>query len=397
MRAAGGFKLKAAMSLGLLFATAVTFLACSRAPAAIEHTVIILQENHTFDNYFGTFPGADGATSGLTSTGLVVPLGPMPDADQASLCNSWDCAIQAMDAGKMDGFDLISGGLAPYTQATEQEIPNYWEYARHFVLADRYFTSVHGPSLPNHLFTVAAQSGGAIDNGFGTSGGTACDGSPSGTVAVIDPNGNRTQQSPCFDFMTLPDLLERAGISWKYYIDGDGIFATIRHIRNSSMWTNNRGTSAQFLLDAQSGQLPAVSWLIAPWGGSEHPPNSVCAGDNQTAGFVNAIMQGPAWISTVVFVTYDDFGGFYDHVPPPQVDQLGLGPRVPLLIISPFAKPGYVSHTVYEHSSILKFIETRYRLQSLTRRDAAASNMLDSFDFSQPPQPPLILQSRPCP
>ena len=197
--------------------------------------------------------------------------------------------------------------------------------------------------------------------------------------------------------MTLPDLLERAGISWKYYIDGDGIFATIRHIRNSSMWTNNRGTSAQFLLDAQSGQLPAVSWLIAPWEGSEHPPNSVCAGDNRTAGFVNAIMQGPAWISTVVFVTYDDFGGFYDHVPPPQVDQHGLVPRVPLLIISPFAKPGYVSHTVYEHSSILKFIETRYRLQSLTRRDAAASNMLDSFDFSQPPQPPLILQSRPCP
>ena len=126
MRAAGGFRLKAAISLGLLFATAVTFLACSRASGAIEHTVIILQENHTFDNYFGTFPGADGATSGLTSTGLVVPLSPMPDADQASLCNSWDCAIQAMDAGKMDGFDLISGGLAAYTQATEQEIPNYW-------------------------------------------------------------------------------------------------------------------------------------------------------------------------------------------------------------------------------------------------------------------------------
>jgi phospholipase C len=320
----------------------------------------------------------------------------MPDAYQASLCNGWDCAIQSMDGGKMDGFDLISGGLAAYTQVTEQQIPNYWEYARHFVLADRYFTSVHGPSLPNHLFTVAAQSGGVIDNPSGTSGGTACDGSPSGTVTVLDANGNWTRQSPCFDFMTLPDLLERAGISWKDYTDGDGIVAKIRHIRNSSMWTNNRATLAQFLQDAQSGQLPAVSWF-EPWEGSEHPPESVCAGDNQIAGLVNAIMQGPAWNSTVVFVTYDDFGGFYDHVPPPQVDEQGLGPRVPLLIISPFAKPGYVSHTVYEHSSILKFIETRYQLQSLTPRDAAASNMLDSFDFGQPPQPPLILPSHQCP
>jgi len=277
MRAAGGFKLKAAMSLGLLFATAVTFLACSRAPAAIEHTVIILQENHTFDNYFGTFPGADGATSGLTSTGPVVPLSPMPDAYQASLCNSWDCAIQAMDAGKMDGFDLISGGLAPYTQATEQEIPNYWEYARHFVLADRYFTSVHGPSLPNHLFTVAAQSGGAIDNEFGTSGGTACDGSPSGTVAVIDPNGNRRRQSPCFDFMTLPDLLERAGISWKYYIDGDGIFATIRHIRNSSMWTNNRGHVGAISSGCSEWAVTGGELASRTVGGQRTPPEQcVC-------------------------------------------------------------------------------------------------------------------------
>ena len=163
------------------------------------------------------------------------------------------------------------------------------------------------------------------------------------------------------------------------------------------MWTQNQGTTAQFLQDAQSGQLPAVSWLILPYGGSEHPPNSICARDNQTAEYINAIMQGPAWSSTVIFVTYDDFGGFYDHVPPPQLDQFGLGPRVPLLIISPFAKPGYISHTVYEHSSMLKFVETRYQLPSLTARDAAANDMLDSFSFSQPPQPPLILQPHQCP
>lgn len=399
MRAAGNLRLKAALFLGGLLSIALSLLACSgHDPAAIQHTVIIVQENHTFDNYFGTFPGAEGATSGPTSTGTVVPLTPLPDMNFAPLCNSWDCAIQAMDGGKMDNFDLISGGLTAYTQASQEQIPHYWAYAQHFVLADHYFTSVHGPSLPNHLFTVAAQSGGVIDNvGSSGAGGVACDGSATGTVTVIDVNGNRTTESPCFDFKTLADLLEAAGISWKYYIDGDGIFAVFRQIRNSPMWTNNRGSSAQFLQDAQSGHLPAVSWLITPWAGSEHPPNSICAGDNLTAQFVNAVMQGPAWNSTAIFVTYDDFGGSYDHVPPPQLDQFGLGPRVPLLIISPFAKPGYISHTVYEHSSLLKFVETRYRLQSLTARDAAASNMFDSFDFSQSPQPPLILQSHGCP
>jgi phospholipase C len=140
---------KATLTLAVLLAVALSFWACSgRQPAGIEHTVIILQENHTFDNYFGTFPGADGATSGLTSTGMRVSLTPLPEMDYANLCNSWDCALQAMDGGKMDSFDLINGGLSAYTQAPSQEIPHYWEYAQHFVLADRYFTSVHGPSLP---------------------------------------------------------------------------------------------------------------------------------------------------------------------------------------------------------------------------------------------------------
>jgi len=128
--------------------------------SAIRHIVFIISENHTFDNYFGTFPGADGATSGLLSNGQWIPLSPMPDAYEGTgLCNGWDCALQAMDAGKMDRFDLISGGTwTAFTQAQEQEIPNYWAYARRFAIADRYFTSVHGPSLPNHLFAISAQS-----------------------------------------------------------------------------------------------------------------------------------------------------------------------------------------------------------------------------------------------
>ena len=364
----------------------------------MEHVVLIFKENHTFNNYFGTFPGAEGTTTGLTSIGLTVPLVPMPDADQAQLCNSWDCAIQAINGGRMDGFELISSGLSAYTQVSEQQIPNYWQYARHFTLADRYFTSVHGPSLPNHLFTLAAQSGGVIDNVSSSTDGVACDGTPTGTVTVIDTNGKRTAQSPCFDFTTLADLLGAAGLSWKYYIDGGGgTFGLIRHIRKGSIWANAQNSTAQFLEDAQSGQLPTMSWLIPSWTESEHPPNSICAGDNSTAQFVNAIMQGPEWNSTVVFITDDDFGGLYDHVPPPQVDRDGLGPRVPLLIISPFAKSGYISHVIYEHSSILKFVETEYHLPSLTARDATASDMLDSFDFNRLPLPPLVLPSHNCP
>jgi len=389
---------KAFLSLEILLVFAFGLLACSgRRRPAIQHTVIILQENHTFDNYFGTFPGADGVTRGVTSTGSLVPLTPMTDVYTAPVCNSWDCAIQAMDGGKMDSFDRLSGGLSAYTQASQQEIPHYWQYAQHFVLADHYFTSVHGPSLPNHLFAIAAQSGGVIDNISLGSGGVACDGTATGTVTVIDTQGNRTPVSPCFDFTTLADLLAAAGISWKYYIDGGGIFSIIRHIRNSPTWPQNQGTTAQFLADAQNGNLPAVSWLIPPFENSEHPPSSICAGENQTTAFVNAVMQGPAWNSSVIFVTYDDFGGFYDHVPPPQLDQQGLGPRVPLLIISPFAKPGYISHTLYEHSSLVKFVETLYQLRNLTARDAAANNLLDSFDFRQTPQPPLILAPRQCP
>jgi phospholipase C len=367
--------------------------------SAIQHTVFIINENHTFDNFFGTFPGADGTTSGQLSSGQWIPLRPMPDRYQgATLCNSWDCSLEAIDSGKMDKFDVISGGTwSAYTQLKEGDISDYWAYARRFALADHYFTSVHGPSLPNHFFAIAAQSGGAIDNGGNPGPGTDCEGASWGTVTVIEKYGRRAQHAPCFDFKTMPDLLEEAGITWRYYAERGGFLSSIGHIRKSDLWKKDVVPPAQFLADANAGHLPAVSWLLPPAGESEHPPESVCEGENWSVKVLNAVMHGPDWHSTVVFVTWDDFGGLYDHLAPPQVDQFGLGPRVPLLIISPYAKRGYVSHTVYDHTSVLKFIETRYGLQVLTSRDAAASNMLDSFDFDQAPQPPLLLQSRTCP
>jgi phospholipase C len=305
----------------------------------------------------------------------------------------------------MDKFDVMNGATwGAYVQAREKDIPNYWAYARRFALADNYFTSVHGPSLPNHLFAIAAQSGGAIDNAGGAidnegnpGQGTDCGGSSWGTVTVIDEYGNRSQQPPCFDFPTLPDSLTKAGISWKYYAEGGGFLSTIGHIYKSPSWPVSIAAPEQFLTDARTGHLPAMSWLLPPRPDSEHPPNSMCEGENWTVTVLNAVMQGPDWNSTAVFIAWDDFGGLYDHVPPPQVDEFGLGPRVPLLIISPYAKPGYVSHTVYDHTSILKFVETRYGLPALTSRDAWANAMLDSFDFDQPPRPPVLLGTRTCP
>jgi phospholipase C len=378
--------------------TAISGSGAAKDITAIQHIVFIFKENHTFDNYFGTFPGADGVTSGTTSTGQMVRLSHMSDRYQiGNWCNSWNCALQAMDDGKMDQFDLING-LGSYTQVTEQDIPNYWAYARQFVLADRYFTSLRGPSFPNHLYSVAAQSGGVIGNTVNATAAGDCHGDPTATVPVMDNSGNITEQFPCFDFQTLADSFEKAGLTWKYYDDyPGGVFNSIKHILNSPQWSDHIATATQFAMDAQSGQLPAMSWLLPAFAESEHPPESVCEGENWTVANLNAVMTGPDWNSTVVFITYDDYGGFYDHVPPPQIDRYGLGPRVPLLIVSPYARAGFISHTLYELSSVLKFVETRYALPSLTARDGMASDMSDAFDLSQPPQPPLILQPRQCP
>lgn len=376
----------------------------------IQHIVFIVKENRTFDNYFGTFPNANGATSGTLSTGQVIPLGHTPDVMPNDIAHNWTAVHMAVDGGKMDKFDLIQGGgtlvngtpLA-YTQLQQSDIPNYWAYAQTFVLSDNTFSSLEGPSFPNHLYTVAAQSGGAINLPNNTVGDWGCDAPANATVQILDPDGTQHVQFPCFDFQTVADSLQSKGISWKYYAPGQGqsgyIWSTldeIRHIRFGSMWNTNVVSDTQFITDAQNGNLPAVSWLVTSIALSDHPPNSACQGENWTVQQVNAIMQGPDWKSTAIFLTWDDFGGFYDHVPPPTVDNYGFGPRVPMIIISPFAKTEFVSHTQYEFSSVLKFIETRFGITALTGRDAVANDMTDSFDFTQPPRPPLILQTRAC-
>ena len=382
--------------------------------SAIQHIVFIVKENRTFDNYFGTYPGANGATTGRLSTGQVIPLGHQPDISfPFDINHGWGAALEGMDGGKMDRFDLndganVNGNLLAYTQLTAADIPNYFRYAHHFVLSDAMFSSIKSSSFANHLYIVAAQDNNALDLNVGglPQGNPAwgCD-SPAGYVALLmDTAGNLSEQPPCWDFQTLADSLQNAGVSWGFYAPAKGVpghnFSTldaISHIRYSPLWTTNVFPDTKFIHDAKSGTLPAVSWLSTGIG-SEHPNlSSVCVGENWTVNQINAIMQGPDWNSTAIFLTWDDFGGFYDHVTPPGVDAFGLGPRVPLLIISPYAKPGHISRTRYEFASILKFIEERYGLPPLTARDAGANDTTDSFDFTQTPQGPLILPTHSCP
>jgi phospholipase C len=382
--------------------------------SAIQHIVFIVKENRTFDNYFGTYPGANGATTGTLSTGQVIPLGHQPDLSFPwDINHGWGSALEGMDGGKMDRFDLndganVNGNLLAYTQLTQADIPNYFTYAQNFVLGDAMFSSIRSSSFSNHLYIVAAQDNNALDiNVPSVARGNpawGCD-SPLGyTALLMDGQGNLSQQPPCWDFQTLADSLQNGGISWGFYAPPAGApghnFSTldaISHIRYGPLWTSNIFPDTQFVSDAQSGNLPAVSWLSTGVG-SEHPNlSSVCVGENWTVNQINAIMQGPDWNSTAIFVTWDDFGGFFDHVTPPGVDSLGLGPRVPLLVISPYARAGYISHTQYEFSSVLKFIEERYGLPPLTARDASANDTSDSFDFTQSARAPLILVPRNCP
>jgi len=378
----------------------------------IQHVVFIVKENRSFDNYFGLFPGANGASQGTLSNGQVVPLWHMQDAPYHDMAHDWISANDAIDGGKMDGFDLIfqanvDGDYLSYSQLQQSDIPNYWTYAKNFVLGDAFFSSLHGPSLPNHFYTIAATSWGVISTPDVSSSNNSwgCDTTnPNMTVQQMNSNGQIMNVFPCFDYTTLADVMDNAGVSWKYYAPSEGqrgysfsVYNNIRHIRYGSDWTNDVVPDPSFENDALTGNLPAVSWVVTGYA-NEHPPNPSCFGENWTVSKINSIMQGPDWPTTAIFLEWDDFGGQYDHVVPPSVDQFGYGPRVPFMIISPYPKkPGYISHTIYEHSSIVRFIEETFGLPNLGNRDVTANDMMDSFDFTQNPNPPLVLTPRTCP
>jgi phospholipase C len=399
---------------GIVFALALAALAPARAStqtppglSRFKHVVFILKENHTFDNYFGAFPGADGASTGRIHTGESVDLDRPPDFIPRDIRHNSLNTLMAMDQGKMDRFDLIPGSfqegqLINYTQYQQNQIPNYWALASRFVLADEFFTSVHGPSFPNHLFTIAAQSGGATDNPNSNVWG--CDASPGTTVPIIQADGNLHRVPPCFDFATVADWLNSAGLTWRYYGVPQGApgyqwspFDAIRHIRSGPQWRTNVLPASQFVEDVSENNLATMTWVTTGPKISEHPSfGGSCDGENSTVTLVNAIMNSPAWNSTVIFISWDDFGGFYDHVPPPHLDAIGLGPRVPLLIVSPFVKSGFIEHQQLEFASVVKFIEEIFGLPFLTSRDAGSNDIFDAFDFINAPLAPMPLSIRAC-
>jgi phospholipase C len=318
-----------------------------------------------------------------------------------------------MNGGRMNLFYALGGAYQGGQDVADSTygprlIPNYWRYARQFTLADRFFSSVPAPSFPNHLITIGAQTGGALDNPGGLNlphslFSWGCDATPDTTVRAISPAGI-TYVRPCFDFPTLVDEADRAHVSWRYFAAPPGrtgyVWATldaVRHIRYGHDWKHADVLYTHFAQNAEAGTLPAISWLTTDYFLSEHPPASMCAGENWTVAQINAVMRGPLWKSTVIVLTWDDFGGFYDHVSPPSGVAGVLGPRVPAIIISPYARQHVVDHTMYDFGSVLRFAEDLFNLPSLTMLDRRAMSIGRALDFKQRPLPPLILHQRACP
>ena len=438
----------------------------------IEHFIYIIQENHSFDNYFGTYPNANGIPAGTLLPDF--PGGPLVHRPFLShratipfdIPHGWTSSILAYDNGAMDGFmwaeweqallyygqsipvptpvpglvtikkkttpkssassrpDLESplagevlspNGAAddedeadpfveqkneawraahPQPQATGTPnpkdrpywvknalayydhtiIPNYWEYARKYTLCDDFFCSMLGPSEPNHLYSVAGQAGGLVYN------------TQRGYTAV-------------FNFSTMVDLLGQSNITWKYYTGLNPQRQSFRNvlpgfpqIANNPALLSRIEAIGEFYEDLHGGKLPQVCWIVPGFKDSEHPPENIQTGMAYVTRVVNAIMKSSYWKDCAIIITWDDYGGFYDHVPPPHIDQYGYGLRVPALVISPYARPGVVVHTEYDFTSPLKLIETKFGLPSLTARDGASNTMLECFDFSQQPLAPTIIE-----
>ena len=382
----------------------------------IKHVVFVIKENRTFDNMFGLFPGANGVTVGMDQ-GEPRALTPAIDRLEMDIRHCYDCALQAWNEGEMDGFATISewADRYAYTQFLPEDLPNYWHWASEYVLGDNFFASAQGPSFPNHLYTIAAQSVGTHENVYqdqdllrerhqetGLFKAWGCDSTEEAYAVVVDSEGIEKKVPPCFDFLTEGDLLTRADIPWAYYAATQyqhgylwSAYDAIRHIReDEEYWQSHIFPVDTFVEQSSTGLLPPVTWVTPRFELSEHPEYSFCHGENWTTEIVNAVMEGPQWDSTAIFITWDDYGGFYDHVPPPQVDDFGFGIRVPLLVISPYAKRGFVSHELGEFSSVLRFIEDNWELTQLTHRDRDATPLLSAFDFEQKPRPPDPLPLR---
>jgi len=399
----------------------------------IQHVVIIFQENRTPDNLFQDpiliQRGADIQNYGINSLGQTIPLAPGPLATVYDLDHSHKAFVEMYDGGKMDGADKITiscekGALncpppnPQFVYTSPSDVGPYFALAETYTFGDRMFQTNQGPSFPSHQFIISgtsAPSAGSNDfvaenpisqtvNAFGLAG---CISPPDETVALIDPSGSEsTTIYPCFDHPTLTDELNTKSISWRYYANSAGIIwnapNAIEHMCvpnvappngtscTGSDWTNNVVLhSAKVLTDIQSGSLPSVTWIIPDGLESDHAHGNDGSGPSWVASVVNAIGNSPYWANTAIFIAWDDWGGWYDHVAPPinSANAYEYGFRVPLIVVSPYAKAAYISHTPHHFGSILKYIEGTFGLPSLGFADAdsLADDFSDCFDYSQTP------------
>jgi len=434
------------LSLLLLFAGAVlmSLNGCGASkslstisPGKLQHIVVIFQENRTPDNLFHDpvlmAKGADIASSGLNSSGQTVPLMPTSLGIDYDLDHSHSAFVTMYDGGKMDGADKVHITCAKgatncpptnaqflYVQASD--VGPYFQLAEQYTFGDRMFQTNQGPSFPAHQFIISgtsaptatsnlfiAENAGSVPNAGGN---TGCTAPPTETVYLIDPSGNESSTMyPCADHPTLTDELNAKGISWRYYTPSAGSLWTgpnaIQHMCGpnnpppnatsctGSDWVNNVVLNeTQVLTDITSGKLAQVSWVIPTGVNSDHPGSTTGkGGPSWVASIVNAIGNSSYWANTAIVITWDDWGGWYDHVPPPKLVNDGTswgsgyvyGYRVPLIVVSPYARAGYISHTNHDFGSVLNLIEKTFSLPSLGYADAYADDLSDCFNFSQTP------------
>jgi phospholipase C len=383
----------------LLTVGAVTF------SQVFQHVIVIFQENRTPDNLFHDLPNADIANSGINSSGQVIPLTVVPLAVNYDNDHSHEAFLAMYDGGKIDGADKIYSacdstpvpGCPPTNPQFKYVDPNdvqpYFLLAEQFTFGDRMFQTNQGPSFPAHQFIIAGTSAPtATSNLFAAdtaTDGYGCGAAPDSYAQLINPAGGESQTMyPCFEHPTLMDLLDPQGITWRYYTPllvslWTGPYA-IEHIYFGPDWANVVTPETTVLTDIANNRLPQVSWVIPSGYNSDHP-GSAGGGPSWVASIVNAIGNSQYWGNTAIIITWDDWGGWYDHVAPPIYNSYEYGFRVPLIIVSPYSKQGYVSHVTHDFGSILKFTEEVFNLPSLGYADARADDLSDCFDLTQTP------------
>ncbi len=378
-------------------------------PSKIRYVMVLVKENHTFDNYFTGFPGAESSKTAKLSNGKTITRQAAPTQLMKDICHSNTCGQNAYHGGKMDGFDTRDA-VRPFYFYSEQQIPNYWQYARNFVLADHFFSTTLGPSTPGHTVFWTGQSL-VLDNAKCTKDGGECKGrgcaaGPDVRVTSYDPDKCTTATvKPCFDVPTLTDHLPK-GFTWSNY--GGSIPEMFKSVTSAAGYTSHFRKQGDLVADLNAGKIANLT-VGHLWSGdeSEHPEAYPCVGENFTVDIINAAMKLPQWKEMAIIVTWDDWGGWYDHVTPParkcangQVFQAGF--RLPAMVISPYAKKGFVLKTPLEQASVPRLVEELWGMEFMTKRDPHArdgvvGSMMASFDFDQAPRDAFPLPKRTCP